>query len=71
MIPENQQPEPTMQGISLRDWFAGQCDVSVYHPAQTFHDAKGHAPSVKELAAYIAEMRLLEADAMMEARGRK
>lgn len=57
-------------GMSLRDWFAGQADVSAYNPAETYRDNHGKSPSVEELAAYIASIRYIEADAMLAARAK-
>lgn len=56
------------QGMSLRDWFAGQVDVSVYAPRESFEINHGRAPTVAELADYIATIRLMEAYAMLRAR---
>lgn len=54
--------------MTLRDWFAGQCDVSAYSPCAAFELANGKNPTIDELAEYIAEIRLIEADAMLRAR---
>tara|TARA_R110002096_G_scaffold173781_2_gene348209 strand:- start:405754 stop:405966 length:213 start_codon:yes stop_codon:yes gene_type:complete len=56
------------EGMSLRDYFAGQCDVLAYTPIETFERAYGRRPGVEELAGYIAEIRGYEADAMIAAR---
>ena len=58
-------------GMTLRDYFAGQADVSAYGPVDAFHRARGHRPTIDELAAYIAEIRYIEADAMLAARSAK
>ncbi|MGI4744924.1 MAG: hypothetical protein ACRYGI_11515 [Janthinobacterium lividum] len=65
MIPE--WPEGTT-GMTLRDWFAGQCDVMAYNPAKAYFDAHREWPSVIQLANYIAGIRIIEADAMLAAR---
>ena len=55
-------------GMSLRDYFAGQCDIEAYTPINTFELRYGRKPKVEELADYIAEIRYLEADAMLAQR---
>ena len=55
-------------GMTLRDYFAGQVDISVYNPNRSFEDANGKQPTISELAAYIAEIRMIEADAMLKER---
>lgn len=57
-------------GMSLRDWFAGQCDLVPYNPAETFKDANGRYPTTKELADYISKIRHIEADAMLAERSK-
>ena len=59
---------PAEDGMTLRDWFAGQCDVAVYTPIQSLELAHGRRPTIGELAEYVAEIRHLEADAMLAAR---
>ena len=56
------------QGMSLRDWFAGQVDVSLYKPLATLADKIGRQPNMEELAEYIAKIRIIEADAMLAER---
>jgi len=56
-------------GMTLRDYFAAKCDVSVYAPVDSFHRKHGRNPTGNELAAWIAEVRFIEADAMLAARG--
>ena len=56
------------QGMSLRDWFAGQVDVSLYKPLATLEDKIGRRPNMEELAEYIAKIRIIEADAMLAER---
>lgn len=73
--PENPQAFPLFwpdaspsEGMSLRDYFAGQCNIAVYNPRDSFIQARGASPTVDELAAYIAQIRFIEADAMLLAR---
>jgi hypothetical protein len=56
----------TSPGMSLRHYFASHVDVSVYDPINTFRNARGREPSVEELATYVAEIRMLEADALLK-----
>ena len=56
------------QGMTLRDYFAAHTDVSVYTPIETFERANGRKPTIAELAMYIANIRTVEADAMLKAR---
>jgi hypothetical protein len=56
------------RGMSLRDWFAGQADVPLYMPLATLTDRIGRQPSMKELAEYIAKIRIIEADTMLAER---
>lgn len=55
-------------GMTLRDWFAGQCDVSAYSPLAAFEHAHGKKPTIAEFAEYLASIRFIEADAMLRAR---
>jgi hypothetical protein len=55
-------------GMSLRDYFAGQVDVSMYTPFNNLKEIHGRNPTVGELAEYIAGIRMIEADAMLAAR---
>jgi hypothetical protein len=55
-------------GMSLRDWFAGQADVAIYEPLQTLKAKLSRQPTISELATYVAEIRTIEADAMLAAR---
>lgn len=57
------------RGMTLRDYFAAKADVSIYGPADALATKLGRLPSMKELAEYVAQIRLLEADAMLAARG--
>ena len=54
--------------MTLRDYFAGQVDVSVYEPKASFERANGRSATIDELASYIAEIRMIEADAMLKER---
>lgn len=56
------------EGMTLRDYFAGQVDVQAYDPVATLKDAKGRLPTIDELAEYIAGIRMAEACAMLAAR---
>ena len=58
-------------GMSLRDWFAGQVDVAIYEPLQTLKKKIGRQPTIGELAACVAEIKIAEADAMLAAREAK
>lgn len=54
-------------GMTIRDWFASQCDISAYNPIDTIIAALGEDFTVRQLATYIAEIRYCEADAMIAA----
>lgn len=56
--------------IDLRDYFAAKADVSLYTPLETFELARGRKPTITELAKYIAEIRMIEADAMLTERAK-
>lgn len=56
-------------GMTLREYFASQADVSVYQPVDTLTSKLQRKPTVGELAQYIADIRFIEADAMI-ARGK-
>ncbi len=58
----------SVMGMSLRDYFAAKCDIEVYAPVDSLYRKHGRNPTVNELAAWIAEVRFIEADAMLEAR---
>lgn len=73
--PDNPQAYPQIggdiydeSGMTLRDYFAGQCDIAQYGPARAFFIARGHEATMDELAEYIAEIRFIEADAMLKER---
>jgi hypothetical protein len=55
-------------GMTLRDYFAAKCDIAVYAPVDSLYRKHGRNPTVNELAAWIAEVRFIEADAMLVAR---
>jgi hypothetical protein len=57
-------------GMSMRDWFASQCDVAAYRPGDAFFAARGYWPTIAELAEYIANIRYGEADAMLAERAK-
>ena len=59
---------PGYAGMSLRDYFAANVDVSVYRPLETLSSKINRIPTVNELAEYIADIRSIEADAMLAAR---
>mgnify|MGYP000403609909 CR=1 FL=1 len=64
-------PEPgnaQCGGMSLRDYFAASCDISQYDVAGVFHRTYGRNPDATERAALTAEIRYIEADAMLAAR---
>jgi len=56
------------RGMSLRDWFAGQCNPEMYNPKDTFFASFSRRPSTEELAKWVAAIRFMEADAMLAAR---
>lgn len=68
--PQNGHQQDYHEGMTLRDYFAGQVDVSAYRPAETFKDANGRAPTGGELAEFIAKIRMVEADAMLKERAK-
>ncbi len=65
--------EPRKQnGMTLRDYFAGQVDVSAYTPVDSWRQQTGGTyPTVHELADFITEIRFAEANAMIERRERQ
>ncbi|MWA22325.1 hypothetical protein AQ938_07090 [Burkholderia pseudomallei] len=54
--------------VALRDFYAAHVDVSLYRPMEALLQKLGRPPSMTELAAFIADIRLMEADALMKAR---
>jgi hypothetical protein len=67
-FPVSGDETPWQNGMELRDWFAGRCDISVYSPLASFELANKRKATISEMAAYIAEIRFIEADAMLAAR---
>jgi hypothetical protein len=57
--------------MTLRDYFAAHVDVSAYKPLQNLTATLGRAPTVMELSDHIANIRSIEADAMLKARDAK
>lgn len=55
-------------GMTLRDYFAASVDVSIYQPLEMLKNKIKRDPTVAELAAYIADIRMVEADALLKAR---
>jgi hypothetical protein len=56
------------KGMTLRDYFAASVDVSIYQPLVMLKNKINRDPTVAELAAYIADIRMVEADALLKAR---
>ncbi|WP_042298938.1 hypothetical protein [Paraburkholderia kururiensis] len=54
--------------LTLLDYYAAHVDVQIYRPIETLLARLGRPPSMSELAAYVAELRLMEAQAIMKAR---
>lgn len=61
-------PTEIVGGMTLRDYFAASVDVSIYQPLQMLKNKIKRDPTVAELAAYIADIRMVEADALLKAR---
>lgn len=59
---------PIDSRLTLRDYFAAHADVSAYRPIEVLTGKLGRGPTMQELAAYIADIRLMEADAILKAR---
>ncbi len=55
---------------TLRDWFAGQCNLESYGPNQAFEKQYGRKANLGEMAAYIASIKMMEADAMLAERAK-
>lgn len=55
-------------GMSLRDWFATHADVPWNAVLETLALRGNSRPTVSEMAAYRAELKYIEADAMLAAR---
>ncbi|MNY17517.1 hypothetical protein D3C86_1508390 [compost metagenome] len=58
----------TCFGLTVRDYFAAKADIEVYAPVDTLYRKLGRNPTVNEMADWIAEVRFIEADAMLAAR---
>lgn len=61
---------PACGGMTLRDWFAGQVDLSTYSIRATLERKLDGEVTIGEIAAYIAQIRYIEADAMIARRGK-
>lgn len=59
---------PVIPGMSLRDWFAWQAEISWDIVLQTFALAGKKDPKIQDIINVRAQMRYLEADAMLVAR---
>ena len=57
-------------GMTLRDYFAAKVNIEVYAPGNSLYLKLGRNPTVDELAALIAEVRFIEADAMIAVRSK-
>jgi hypothetical protein len=55
-------------GMTLRDWFAGNADVPWNAVIETLSIRGNKNPTVSDLAAYRAEIKFIEADAMIARR---
>lgn len=58
-------------GMSLRDWFAGQADVPWNAVIDTLGLKGENTPTLYRIAQYRAELKYIEADAMIAARNAK
>ena len=63
----NDNVHPSCAGMTIRGYFAGSVDVSVYSPYETLREKLKRKPTVKELADYVVALRKLEADLLIEA----
>lgn len=61
----------TVHGMTLRDWFAGQAEVPWNAVIETLKLKGNPAPTVVQLLAYRAELKYIEADAMIAARSKE
>jgi hypothetical protein len=52
-------------GLSVRAYFAGCVNPVAYDPIETFRQNHRRIPTINELAAFIAEIRMVEADAII------
>lgn len=55
-------------GMTLRDWFAGQADIPWNAVIETLAIKGNQSPTVIDLLTYRAELKYIEADAMIAAR---
>jgi len=58
------------EGMTLLDHFASSADVRVYGPADAYHRAYAKYPNMNELAEYVADIRYIEARAMLAERNK-
>jgi hypothetical protein len=65
-----QTQQGAYEGMSLRDYFAAKCNLRPYQVGDIFYRTYGRNPDASELAALIAEIRYIEADAMLAARNK-
>jgi hypothetical protein len=69
-VPAADRVHERVPGMTLRDYFAGQVDVAAYDVLGTLRAKLGrHEITVGEVADYIAQIRYIEADAMLAVRG--
>lgn len=61
-------PGQPQTGMSLRDWFATHADVPWNAAIETLSLRGCSHPTVKQLAEYRAQLKYIEADAMLAAR---
>ena len=66
-IPENAL-QSLHSGASLRDYFAAHANPELYKPLEILTAKLKRHPSVGELANYIANLRFIEAEAMLKKR---
>lgn len=58
------------EGMTLLDYFAAKCDIDVYAPVDSLYRKLGRNPTVNEMADWIADVRFIEADAMLKRRAK-
>ena len=61
-------PSEFTTGMTIRDWFAGQADVPWNAVIETLAMRGNKKPTVDDVLQYRAEVKYLEADAMIAAR---
>ena len=59
-------PDSFSHGMTLRDYFAAHTDVSFYTPLENLTAQLQRKPTIGEMAKYIANIRYIEADAMLK-----